>query len=241
MKRSALLIGALLLAGCRQDMHDAPRLEPLEKSDFWGDERGSRPLVEGTVARGQLHDDDEMYTGKVGTAFTTNFPMPVTKQVVERGQSRFQIYCTPCHGALGKGDGMVVRRGYRQPPSFHDARLQQQPAGYFYDVITNGFGAMPDYRAQIPEASDRWAIVAYVRALQLSQNATLADVPEGERGKLAAPTASEVGHKPESGTLPPSTQGNPLSQMKHEGGGAHGSRGDEQPHQQQEPQQQEQH
>jgi hypothetical protein len=221
MRRATWLVAALLAAGCRQDMHDGPRLEPLEKSDFWGDDRASRPLVEGTVARGQLDADDELYTGKVGTAFTTTFPMPVTKAVVERGQSRFRIYCTPCHGQLGRGDGMVVRRGYRRPSSFHVDRLREQPPGYFYDVITNGFGAMPDYKAQVPAVEDRWAIVAYVRALQLSQNATLADVPEDKRAELGAPGAAADGRKPEAGTLAPLTQPNQLEKMggerPHEG------------------------
>jgi mono/diheme cytochrome c family protein len=212
---SLLLLLAGLGAACRQDMHDNPRLESYEKSEFFGDQRASRPLEEGVVARGQLRADDELETGKAGTAFTATFPAPVTADVIRRGQSRFQIYCTPCHGQLGRGDGMVVRRGYRQPTSFHDERLRQQVPGYFYDVITNGFGVMPDYRAQIPAVEDRWAIVAYIRALQLSQNATLADVPEAERAKLGVP--GSAGRQPEAGTLPPVTEGNQLEEMRRGG------------------------
>jgi mono/diheme cytochrome c family protein len=142
--------------------------------------------VEGTIARGHLNDDTAYYTGKGpdGKPVDT-FPMAVTKDVIVRGQDRFNIYCAPCHDRLGTGDGMVVRRGYRKPPSYHIDRLRQVPNGYIYDVITNGFGAMPDYSAQIP-VPDRWAIVAYVRALQLSQNASVNDVPAGDRGQLGA-------------------------------------------------------
>ena len=144
----------------------------------------SGQLIEGTVARGHLNDDAAFYTGKGpdGKPVDT-FPFPVTKEVIERGQQRFNIYCTPCHDRLGNGDGMIVRRGYRKPPSYHIDRLRQVPNGYIYDVITNGFGAMPDYAAQIAPR-DRWAIVAYVRALQLSQNASINDVPADARGQL---------------------------------------------------------
>lgn len=182
-----LLAGAvllpLLLAGCRQDMHDQPRYKPLGKSDFFDDQRASRPLVAGTVARGQLHEDAAFYQGKQGQAFVAAFPLPVDAALVARGRQRFGIYCTPCHGQTGHGDGMVVKRGYRRPPSFHQDRLRREKPGYFFDVITNGFGSMPDYAAQIPPA-DRWAIVAYVRALQLSQYASLDDVPADKRKEL---------------------------------------------------------
>jgi mono/diheme cytochrome c family protein len=177
---------SFLGAGCRQDMHDAPRYEALEKSDFFGDQRSARPLVEGTVARGHLGEDEHLATGKVAGAFAATLPMPVDMALLERGKQRYEIYCTPCHGVAGRGDGMVVRRGYRQPSSFHVDRLRAQPVGYFYDVIAHGFGAMPDYAAQI-QVRDRWAIVAYVRALQLSQNATLAEVPPALRAQLQAP------------------------------------------------------
>jgi hypothetical protein len=180
-----VLLAALTLAGCRQDMHDQPKYIPLRPSTFFGDGRSERQLIEGTVARGHLNDDALLYTGKGQDGKPSNeFPFPVTREVVARGQQRFNVYCSPCHDRLGTGDGMIVRRGYRRPPSYHIDRLRQAPNGYFFDVITNGFGAMPDYAAQIP-VRDRWAIVSYVRALQLSQNSTINDVPAEERGKMA--------------------------------------------------------
>jgi len=173
------------LSGCRQDMHDQPKYIPLRPSSFFADGRSERPLIEGTVARGHLHEDTALYQGKGPDGKpVADFPFPVTKEVIQRGQQRYNIYCTPCHDRIGNGDGMIVRRGYRKPPSYHIDRLRQVPNGYIYDVITNGFGAMPDYAAQI-EAHDRWAIVAYVRALQLSQNASINDVPPDARGQLS--------------------------------------------------------
>jgi mono/diheme cytochrome c family protein len=155
-------------------MHDQPKQEPLEASTFFRDGQGSRPLVEGTVARGELREDEHLYTGKVNGQPATTFPFPITRETMDRGQDRYNIYCAPCHDRAGTGNGMIVQRGYRQPQSFHIDRLREAPPGHFYDAITSGFGAMPDYRAQIrPE--DRWAIVAYIRALQLSQHASQAD------------------------------------------------------------------
>jgi mono/diheme cytochrome c family protein len=185
---AACLVG-LTLAGCRQDMHDQPRYKPYRESDFFGDRRSARAPVEGTVARGRLREDTHLYAGKVDGALAEAFPFPVTGAVLERGRERYGIYCTPCHGFAGNGDGMIVTRGFRKPSSFHVDRLRGERPGYFYDVITNGFGAMPDYAAQIP-VEDRWAIVGYVRALQLSQNATVADVPAEKRGALGAPPAA---------------------------------------------------
>ena len=171
-------------AACRQDMHDQPKYIPLRPSDFFSDGRSERPLLEGTVARGHLKDDIAFYAGKGPDGKPVDaFPFPVTKEVVERGQQRFNIYCTPCHGRLGNGDGMIPRRGFRHPPTYHQDRLRNVPNGYIFDVISTGFGAMPDYSAQI-QPRDRWAIVAYVRALQLSQNAAIADVPADARGQL---------------------------------------------------------
>jgi mono/diheme cytochrome c family protein len=192
-------------------MHDQPRYNPLSNSSFFPDGQASRPLVPGTVARGMLNDDSLFYTGRLegqtaqggsqsaqtsgaatgsapvsdrpGQGFADLFPFPVTAEVLDRGETQFNIFCSVCHDRVGDGGGMIVRRGYRRPPSFHTPRLRQAPAGYFFDVITNGFGAMPDYAGQIRPA-DRWAIVAYIRALQLSQNATLGDVPAEDRGKL---------------------------------------------------------
>jgi mono/diheme cytochrome c family protein len=173
------LLAILALAGCRQDMHDQPRFKPLAKSDFYPDSRSERPQVEGTVARGQYHEDTYFYTGKIGSDPGEYLPFPATADVLERGQQRFNVYCAPCHSRLGDGNGMVVQRGYRRPPSYHIDRLRKAPIGYFFDVMTNGFGAMPDYSAQIPPR-DRWCIAAYIRALQLSQGATMADVPQGQ-------------------------------------------------------------
>ena len=164
-------------------MHDQPKYIPLRESAFFADHRSARPLVAGTVARGQLHEDPLLYAGKVNGADATIFPFPIDEQVMARGQERFNIYCSPCHGRTGRGDGMVVRRGYRQPPTYHQDRLRDAPVGHFFDVMTNGFGAMPDYAAQVPPA-DRWAIAAYIRALQLSEHATVGDVPAGERRRL---------------------------------------------------------
>ena len=180
-----LLCGLLPLGalGCRQDMHDQPKYIPLRESTFFADDRSARPIVAGTVARGQLHDDPLLYTGKVGGKDADVFPFGVDANVMARGRERFDIYCSPCHGRTGFGDGMVVRRGYRRPPTFHQDRLRDAPVGHFFDVITNGFGAMPDYAAQI-KIEDRWAIVAYVRALQLSEHAAAADVPADHRGDL---------------------------------------------------------
>jgi mono/diheme cytochrome c family protein len=180
-------------------MHDAPRFTALQQNPFYADQRSSRQLIEGTVARGQLRDNDIFYTGM--TAPNTPvalIPMAVTRETVERGHDRFNVYCAPCHGRTGEGNGMIVQRGYKQPPSLHDGRLRGSGAGYFYDVMTRGFGQMPDYAAQLTP-KDRWAVVAYIRALQLSQNATLADVPEHDRGKLDAGGKPGQSHTPGEG------------------------------------------
>ena len=174
---------SVFASACRQDMHDQPKYTPLRQSTFFADERSARPLVAGTVARGQLREDTLLYTGKVDGVDATVFPFPIDERRLRRGQERFDIFCSPCHARTGEGDGMVVRRGYRRPPSYHDDRLRSASVGHFFDVITNGFGAMPDYAAQI-KAEDRWAIAAYIRALQLSAHASLDDVPAVERGRL---------------------------------------------------------
>ncbi len=179
-----LLLGLVLGAGaCRQDMHNQPRYKPLGGSAFFEDGRASRPLVEGTVPRGYARTDEHLYRGKVNGRLVETFPFPITRQVLERGRERYDIFCAPCHGRDGYGEGMIVQRGFRQPPSFHTERLRRAPVGHFFDVITNGFGTMYSYASRIPP-EDRWAIVAYIRALQLSQNATLQDVPPAERRRL---------------------------------------------------------
>jgi mono/diheme cytochrome c family protein len=188
-------LAALLVSGaCRQDMHQAPRYDPLEQSDFFADQRASRPLVEGTVARGFLKEDTRFWTGKDGAAPVTEIPVAVTRELLERGRERYDIYCSPCHARTGDGTGMVVSRGFKQPPSYHIDRLRAQPVGYFYDVITNGFGAMQDYSAQIPP-HDRWAIVAYVRALQLSRHAPAADLSPDDRTRLEGGTRGASSHE----------------------------------------------
>jgi len=195
-------------------MHDQPRYKTYAASPFFADGQASRPPVRGTVARGTLAEDSLLYTGKLdtqsgqtqqqaisqtvpgigppdsapapdrtGQGFADSFPFPITAEVLDRGETNYNVFCAVCHDRLGTGDGMIVRRGYRRPPSYHIERLRQAPAGYLFDVITNGFGAMPDYAAQI-SPTDRWAIVAYIRALQISQNGTLEDVPADRRGEL---------------------------------------------------------
>lgn len=189
-------------------MQNQPKLKPLARSDFYEDGRASRPLVPETVARGQLRADTYYYTGYMGNTAGNLMPFPATKEVLERGRQRFNIYCSPCHGRTGEGNGMIVQRGYRRPPSYHIDRLRKAPLGHFYDVITNGFGAMPDYAAQIAP-HDRWAIVAYIRALQLSQDAPASLVPAGTKLPSAppplpgtpSPTATPAQAAPASGTL----------------------------------------
>ncbi len=174
---------AIAPSGCRQEMYDQPKYKDLRHSDFFADGRQARPLPDGTVARGFLRADSRVYSGKVGNALVTEFPVPLGAAVLARGRQRFDIFCSPCHDRTGSGAGMVVLRGYRPPPSFHIDRLRNAPVGHFYDVITNGFGAMPDYSSQI-DVADRWAIVAYVRALQLSQNAPVAAIGPEDRVRV---------------------------------------------------------
>jgi len=188
--RSLILLAPMVigLAGCgntlRQDMANQPRQNPLSPSEFFPDGRSERPVVENTVVRGAVAED-ALFVPKESNAF----PLQVSMDLLERGQERYAIFCSPCHGLQGDGNGMVAMRGMKHPPSFHVERLRQEPNGYFYDVITNGFGAMYPYAAQIPPR-DRWTIVAYLRALQLSRNAHVAELPAGEREKLMAEGAA---------------------------------------------------
>jgi mono/diheme cytochrome c family protein len=202
------LLAILVFAGCRQDMHDQPRFKPLAMSDFYTDLRSARPPMEGTVARGQLHEDSYFYTGKIGSNPGDYLPFPATREVLERGQQRFNIYCAPCHSRMGDGNGMIVQRGFKQPPSYHIERLEKAPLGYFFDVMTNGFGAMPSYASQIPER-DRWCIVAYIRALQLSQHASSADVPAGQRVPSEPPAFRGT---PGSGATQPEVMSTPQTE-----------------------------
>jgi mono/diheme cytochrome c family protein len=188
----------LTLASCRQDMQDQPKYLPYRGSEIFADSLSSRNLVEGTVPRGYLREDSELYLGKsskpvakaagdTSKAAPTNdvneFPFPITREVLDRGEERYNIYCSPCHGILGDGKGMIANRGLNGPVNFHDERLRNAPLGHFFDVITNGLGRMQDYSMQIPP-HERWAIIAYIRALQLSQNANVADVPADQMQNL---------------------------------------------------------
>ena len=170
-------------------MHDQPKFKPLAQSDFYADQRASRPVVAGTIARGQLRDDSPLFTGKAEGKFVETLPIPLSAALLDRGRERYTIYCTPCHGQTGRGDGMVVRRGYRKPSSFHVDRLRGERVGYYYDVMTNGFGAMSDYAAQI-SVKDRWAIAAYVRALQLSEYANANELDPEALKQISAAVAA---------------------------------------------------
>lgn len=185
MRPATWFLVALAATGvaCRQDMHDQPRLEPYEQSTFFADGRAMRPQVEGTVARGELFADDHLYRGRVDGELAESYPFDVTQDVLERGRERFGIFCAPCHDATGSGNGIVVQRGMKRPESFHADRLVESPPGYFFDVITNGFGVMYDYADRIP-AEDRWGIAAYVQTLQRTRRATLEDVPASIRASL---------------------------------------------------------
>jgi mono/diheme cytochrome c family protein len=178
------LTGCLLSsAGCRQNMHNQHKLEPYEANNFFDDGQGARPIPAHTVARGDLREGST-YTGlDAANKPVAEMPFPVTREILVRGQERFNVFCSPCHGRLGDGRGMIVRRGYKQPTSFHDPRLRASQVGYFFSVMTDGFGVMPSYAPQIP-VHDRWAIAAYVRALQYSQNARLADLPADVRQRV---------------------------------------------------------
>jgi cytochrome c553 len=182
---------AILLFGCRLDMHVQPKYLPYEPTDFFGDGRSERQPVPGTVARGQLRLDELMFTGRENGVVVDKFPFPITKADLDRGRERYNVYCTPCHDYTGTGRGMIVQRGFPQPPSYHIQRLRDAPAGHFYEVITNGFGAMYSYAARV-EPADRWRIAAYIRVLQLSRNATIQDVPQSVRQNLSQLPAEQT-------------------------------------------------
>jgi mono/diheme cytochrome c family protein len=213
-----LLAAVIFAAGCRRDMQDQPKMKPYRGTSFFGDGLSSRQPVEGTIPRGYLRNDKALYTGKKDQATATTspapvpqsgaanvypddvdtFPFPITADTVKRGRERYDIFCSACHGMTGHGDGMIVRRGFRQAASFHDDRLRQAPVGHFFDAITNGWGAMPSYSSQIP-VQDRWAIISYVRALQVSQQNTQRAAPSGSPvpGSSPPPQASPAsgGHE----------------------------------------------
>ena len=192
-KRTLATAAFLLLSiGCRQDMHDAPRFDPLERIDpaIHSDARSARDPIPGTIARGLLKEDTVLYTGKTADGkLAATAPMAVDRKFLLRGQERFNIYCSPCHDRVGTGNGMIVRRGFKQPQTFHSDRLREQPLGYFVDVMTNGFGQMSSYAHQV-KPEDRWAIATYIKALQYSQNARVLELSAEDRQKLMAPAAA---------------------------------------------------
>ena len=209
LKFAALGSLPVLLVGCRQDMHNQPRYKPLAASTFFEDGRSARPVIQGTVARGHMRLDAARFTGKAGGQDVTEFPFPITRADIVRGEERFNIYCTPCHGRTGDGQGMIVKRGFRAAANYHTERLRRAPVGHFFDVITNGFGAMSSYASRVPP-DDRWRIIAYIRALQYSQAASIGDVPAelhdaidkaGAAGVLAngQPPSSEPSLEPPGG------------------------------------------
>ena len=183
-KLLAAVAAMAALSACRNGMETQPKYTPLQPSDLFDDHRSARPIPEGTVARGQLDDNRAFYRGVAGGKPLAAFPIPVTRDLLARGRERYNIYCSPCHDRIGNGLGMIVRRGYRHPPSFHIDRLRQAAPGHYFDVITNGFGAMPAYSQQIPPG-DRWAIISYIRVLQFSQRAPAGDLPPQVRARVS--------------------------------------------------------
>lgn len=175
-----LFLILMLAAGCEGDMRDQPRYEPLEKSDFFSDGMASRPQVAGTIARGTLKEDEHLHSGIVNGQLAETFPFPVTREVLDQGRERFSIYCSVCHDQTGSGNGMVVKRGFTQAASFHQDRLRKVPAGYFIQVMNNGFGQMPSFAKEL-SAEERWAVAAYIRVLQLSQNVNYLDLNENDK------------------------------------------------------------
>jgi mono/diheme cytochrome c family protein len=182
--------GLLLISSCRLDMQVQPKFTTMRENDFYADHRSARTPVDGTIARGQLEDDSLLYTGKVNGEAADQFPFAMTAQDLARGRERFNIFCSPCHSQLGDGNGVIVQRGFKKPPSYYEPRLLKAPVGHFFNVMTNGWGAMGDYSAQVPVA-DRWRIAAYIRALQFSQTAKPGDLPAGQTAAKAEPGKSD--------------------------------------------------
>jgi mono/diheme cytochrome c family protein len=207
LKGAVLVVASLAAAGCsRLDMQDQPKYRPQRPSDFFADGRSERQPLEGTVARGALNEDTAFYQGKDASGKDIDtFPIAVDRAVLQRGQGRFDIYCAPCHGRVGNGLGMIVRRGFKQPPSYHIDRLREAPVGHYYDVISNGYGAMQDYAMQL-QPRDRWAIIAYIRALQYSENASVNDLPADAQAQVRQAPSQRIrdaeAHEP---VAPPDT------------------------------------
>ena len=207
-----IFVALLSAAACRQEMYDQAKYKPLGESRFFPDSRKRALFPRERSRAGWLRSDQKLYEGKQGHALVATLPMPLTRELLARGQERFNIYCTPCHDRTGSGRGMVVRRGYQPPPSFHIDRLRDAPVGHFFDVMSNGLGAMPDYASQI-EVPDRWAIAAYVKALQLSQHAPVADVPADRKDALDRRARAGIHSRPRSrdGSGRPQQAGDPVN------------------------------
>jgi mono/diheme cytochrome c family protein len=218
-RRTALalpMLALLLLCSCRQDMHVQPKFLPLRENSFYPDGRSARPVLEGTIARGQLEDDSLLYTGMVNGQEVDQFPFPISAADLARGRERFNIFCSPCHSQLGDGNGMIVQRGFKAPPSYFDPRLLKAPVGHFYRVMTEGRGSMADYSSQIPVA-DRWRIAAYIRTLQFASTAKSSDLQPGESAPVRA--TATVGEAKLGQSL--SERKDPMSQAMSESGGEH--------------------
>jgi len=199
---ACVLVLLAALAGCRHDMQNQNKVRPYRESAFYPDGSSARPLPAHTVARGELRADEAYYTGIRGGKPVADLPFPVSREVLLRGEQRYDIFCSPCHGSVGDGLGMIVTRGYKQPPSFHSEQLRNAQVGWFFSVMTQGFGVMPSYAAQVPVA-DRWAIAAYIRALQYSQNARLSELPPAARQAIAGELPAGAGPSPGSAPPPP--------------------------------------
>ena len=196
---SLLALLALGATGCRNEMYDQAKAKPLSEGTFFANGQNARPIPQDTVARGFLREDKAMYAGiSPSGSFVSELPVPLTRQLLERGHERFDIFCSPCHGKQGNGQGMIVQRGFKQPSSFHVDRLRQQPIGYFFDVMTQGFGQMSSYASQVPP-EDRWAIAAYLRALQVSQHAMVAELSADDRKKLGPQAQPAAKPQPQHG------------------------------------------
>ena len=197
LRNLILPVVGLALVGCNTDMWVQPKHHPLDESEMFADGQASRPLLQGTIARGHLREDGAFYTGIQSGKWVDAIPVPVTMDLLKRGQDRYNIYCTPCHGQLGDGKGMIAQRGFqlkRPVGNYHTKRLREMPVGHYYDVITNGYGAMYSYASRI-EPQDRWAVVAYIKALQLSQQGTVNDLNDSQKAELDKPTKTEAAHE----------------------------------------------
>lgn len=183
-KWSLLLILTLAAAGCRRDMQNQPKYNPLSRSWFYPDGRSARPIPAGTIAIDEVNLDPAKDTGMLNGQFVDTIPVPVTADLLVKGQVQYNVYCAPCHGRTGSGYGIIATRGFRAPADLTGTRVRNAPPGYIYQVIVKGYGAMAPYDYMVKKSEDRWAIIAYVRALELSRRAAIDDVPAQERATL---------------------------------------------------------